>query len=205
MACEEFRDQMLDALYGEGPPASTREFDAHQQRCAECRDELRALRALRRDLQDWEVPASSRALRVRVLRWASAWLPLTAGVLLGIGSGLLLAGTRSDVRALSAALGEQELRHRAEIAVLQSKLAARPDGTAATIEEVRRLVRESEARQAVVLAASLRGMAERTEAQRREDLAQVNAGFTYLEGRTGLQVARTTELMGRVLQASQKK
>jgi hypothetical protein len=33
----------------------------------------------------------------------------------------------------------------------------------------------------------------------------VSAGFSYLEGRTGLQVARTTELMGHVLQASQKK
>ena len=70
---------------------------------------------------------------------------------------------------------------------------------------MRRLIRESEARQAVVLDASVRGLAERSDAQRREVLAQVSAGFSYLEGRTGLQVARTTELMGHVLQASQKK
>ena len=70
---------------------------------------------------------------------------------------------------------------------------------------MRRLIRESEARQTVVLDASLRGLAERSDAQRREDMAQVSAGFSYLEGRTGLQVARTTELMGHVLSASQKK
>ena len=34
-------------------------------------------------------------------------------------------------------------------------------------------------------------------------MAQVGAGLSYLEGKTGLQAARTTELMGKVLLASQ--
>ena len=33
----------------------------------------------------------------------------------------------------------------------------------------------------------------------------MSAGLSYLEGKTGLQDARTTELMGHVLQASQEK
>jgi glycosyltransferase involved in cell wall biosynthesis len=49
------------------------------------------------------------------------------------------------------------------------------------------------------------GCRERAEAQRRYDLARVSAGLSYLDGKTGQQVARTTELMGYVLQASQKR
>jgi hypothetical protein len=48
-------------------------------------------------------------------------------------------------------------------------------------------------------------MEERSEAQRRLDLARMSAGLSYLDGRTGQQVARATELMGAVLQASQQK
>lgn len=226
MGCEEFRDQMLDVLYGEAelsrrrnessgahPSASLRDagagaraWEIHQQQCAACRDEVRALRRLRRDLGAWTVPARPGTARpgAGALR-AHAWLPLAAGVVIGIAAAFALAGAQKRVDTLAAALHAQDQRHRAEIEALKATVgASRPSGEA-TIEDVRRLIRESEARQEVVLDASLSGLAERSDAQRREDLAQVSAGFSYLEGRTGLQVARTTELMGHVLQASQKK
>ena len=57
MACEEFRDVMLDVLYGESDAAAARAFETHQHQCAECRSELGALRALRRDLREWAIPA----------------------------------------------------------------------------------------------------------------------------------------------------
>jgi len=136
---------------------------------------------------------------------ARAWMPLAAGVALGVAGALAFAGSQRRVDTLAAALHEQDQRHRAEIEALKASVAAaRPSGDA-TIEDVRWLLRESEARQSIVLDASLRGLAERSAARRLEDMAQVSAGFSYLEGRTGLQVARTTELMGHVLQASQKK
>ncbi len=205
MACEEFRDGMLDALYGETDAPAARAFGAHQQQCADCRAELRALRALRRDLREWTIPAALGVARGGVKPPARAWFPLAAAVLLGSAGALALAGSHRRVETLNAALQEQDQRHRAEIADLRATLAsARPQGEPA-LEDVRRLIRESEARQAMVLDASLRGLAERAEAQRRQDMAQVSAGFSYLEGRTGLQVARTTELMGHVLQAAQKR
>ena len=70
---------------------------------------------------------------------------------------------------------------------------------------VQDLIRQSELRQAAALNASLSDFSERTDAQRRYDLARVSAGLSYLDGKTGQTVARTTELMGYVLQASQKK
>src|SRR5256885_173782 len=80
-----------------------------------------------------------------------------------------------------------------------------PRGTAVVreqeiVERVQRMIQESESRQAVLLNASLGRLRNETQAQRRYDLAQVGAGLSYLEGQTGLQMARQTELMGHVLQ-----
>jgi hypothetical protein len=197
---------MLDVLYGEIDAAGARAFEIHQQHCAVCRDELRALRGLRRELGTWTVPAHpGPAGRAAAARRARAWLPLAAGIAVGVAAALALAGAQKRVEALATALHDQEYRHRAEIEALKAAVGARRPSGEATLDDVRRLIRESEARQAVVLDASLRGLAERSDAQRRDDMAQVSAGLSYLEGRTGLQVARTTELMGHVLSASQKK
>ena len=206
MGCEEFRDRMLDALYGEADAAGARDWEIHQQQCAACRDEVRALRRLRRDLGAWTVPARPGASRAgAAVRRAHTWSPLAAAVVIGIAGAFAMAGSQKRVDTLTATLHAQDQRHRAEIEALRASVgASRPPGDA-VLEDVRRLIRESEARQSLVLDASLRGLAERSDAQRRDDLAQVSAGFSYLEGRTGLQVARTTELMGHVLQASQKK
>jgi hypothetical protein len=199
MACEEFRDRMLDVLYGEASEDAARAWEGHQQGCAACRDELRALRGLRRDLAAWTEPPAQRRRGVGTM--TRAWLPLAAGVALAIAGAVAVQTAHERVDGLAKALEAQEQRHRAEIAALKADLGG--GSGEATIAEVRRLLRESESRQALVLDASLRGLAERSDAQRREDMAQVSAGFSYLEGRTGLQVARTTELMGHVLQASQ--
>jgi hypothetical protein len=106
---------------------------------------------------------------------------------------------------LERRLAEQELRHRREIEALRASLAARGPDEGALLSRVQQLVRESEARQAVLLNASLAGLEARADAQRRYDLARVSAGLSYLDGKTGEQVARTTELVGYALQASQKR
>jgi hypothetical protein len=67
------------------------------------------------------------------------------------------------------------------------------------------MVRQSEARQEAKVSARLLAMSENAETQRRYDLARVSAGLSYLDGKTGQDVVRTTELMGQVLQASQQK
>ncbi len=182
MGCEEFRDQMLDALYGEADATGARAWEIHQQQCAACRDEVRALRRLRRDLGAWTVPSRpGTAGATAAVRRARAWLPLAAGVVLGVAAAFALAGSQKRVDTLAAALHAQDQRHRAEIEALKAAVGTPRVGGAA-LEDVRRLIRESEARQAVALDASLRGLAERSDAQRREDMAQVSAGLSYLEG-----------------------
>ena len=216
MDCEAYLDQMLDLLYGEAGDAARRAVEDHQARCASCRDEMAAFKRLRRDLQTWNVPAPARPRR------AVAWWPglaAAAAVLMALGTVAGLSGgeLRHDASGwslrvgrpgtdLQARLDEQEKRHRVEIEQLRASLVtpAAPDRQAllAAAEE---LVQRSEQRQEARLQEALARMGEHYDAQRRYDLAQVSAGMSYLEGKAGLHAARTTELVGQVLMASQEK
>jgi len=66
-------------------------------------------------------------------------------------------------------------------------------------------LRANESRQGERLEQRLVDWEERAEAQRRVDMARVAASLSYLDGRHGQQLARTNELMGYVLEASQKR
>ena len=217
MACEEYRDRMLDVLYGEAGEADRVEWDAHVRGCGPCRAEMDSLRALRRDLGAWTVrPAPGLPSAAPPRRWlavAAALVAASAATALVAGTDVRVADGGVTVRvgrpaddAVARALAAQDERHRAAIAALEARLAApvSPAGFVA-LEDVHRLIRESESRQAVLFDAGLRDLADRADAQRRQDMAQISAGLSYVEGRTGMQVARTTELMGHVLQAAQKK
>jgi hypothetical protein len=220
MDCDGIRDDMLDVLYGEGGEAAARRVEAHHAVCADCRNELASLRRLRTELSQWSLPeilqggTSTAAAPSR--RWL-AGLAAAAGVILALGAALGFSGGevrydhaglyvrigRSDTREAAAA--EERARLRAEIAALRAEIAARPaSDDRPTLATVAAMIHESEARQDGVRAASLRAIRQRADTQRQYDLARVSAGMAYLDGKAGLQAARTTELMGHLLQASQK-
>jgi len=228
MDCESFRDDMLAVLYGEADPAAGARFEAHRTSCAACADELAGLRRLRHTLDTWTIaekaipgprPGDAAGLR----RLAAA-----AGLLLALGAALGFSGAqfqysrggvsirlgRGDSESVQPLLAGLELRQRQQLQALEQRLHAaygelataqpQPDD-AALLPRVEALIRDSEARQTRRLDAGLRELGERSDTQRRYDLARISAGFSYLEGKTGQQVARTTELMGYVLQASQRR
>lgn len=219
MDCERYRDDMMDVLYGEASPAAAARYRAHAADCADCREEASAFAVVRQELGTWTAPPPPRILaRPAARRRAGpAWLAAAAALLVGVGGTLALSGAGRDEEAIRRLLAEQDARHQAEIRSLRAALAAgavpstvRPAAAPALdrealLAEVRGLIEDSEKRQAVVLTAGLRDLAERTEARRQYDLARVSAGLSYLEGKNGLEVARTTELMGHVLRASQQK
>ena len=233
MNCETHRDDMLDVLYGEADAAAARRVDEHLSGCRDCRDEMDALRRLRGDLGHWELPASLRASRPLPSMLRSGWwrpLAAAATVLLALGAALGLSGSelRYEAGRVSFRLGRApvaapapvpasfrdvesrllalEARQDETLRTLQATLASGPALDAdRVLSRLERLIADSEARQALLLDARLEDHAERAERQRRYDMAQVSAGLSYLDGKTGLQVARTTELVGQVLQASQKR
>jgi len=218
MDCHAFREEMMDLLYGEAAPAVARRLDEHQAACRACRDELSSFRRLRRDLASWRTPPDLGRAPRRL--WSSrAYLAMAAALLLLVTGALAVRGSElryeqgrfafrlgraPEPSAVSAALAAQEERHRREIDALRAAVAA-SSSEEATLRKVQRMIEESEARQATLVSAGLTRLEERTEARRQYDLAQVGAGLSYLDGKAGLQAARTTELMGHVLQASQKK
>jgi hypothetical protein len=200
MECRVLRDEMVEILYGEASPAAIRAMEAHAAGCEECRDELAALRRLRQDLAAWTLSDAGTPRRRR--SEAREWLWAAAATLVvGLGVGYALAEAR-----LEHLLDARDARHREEIAALRAEVKATPAlDDAAVLERVEARIRQSEARQAVFLKEQFADFADRTEAQRRYDLARVSAGLSYLDGKTGQTVARTTELMGYVLQAAQKR
>jgi hypothetical protein len=222
MLCGLIRDDLLEVLYDEASPSATARVQEHLAGCVTCREEMTALRGVRRDLAEWMLPSQTGLGRLPVAIPARPRAPylaaLAAGLVIAFGASLGLSGSEvrySDGRLsfrlgradgeLRSLIAAQESRHRDEIRALTASIRTPERDDAALLEQVGEMIRESERRQSALLTASLTGLSARTEAQRRYDLARVSAGLSYLDGKNGEQVARTTELMGYVLQASQKR
>jgi hypothetical protein len=225
MDCEQLRDERLDVLYGEADVATRGRVEAHLLTCETCRQEMDALRWVRGELKSWTLP-EGRGPSFVAPRRSQVWLPLAAGFLIALGAGLLLRGAelrhdkdgfaltigRSDT-GFQKALAEQESRalareegYRREIESLKASVASAPAlGDRALLAEVEERLRASEARQGGRLETSLVRLDEKQTAQRRYDMARIAAGLSYLDGRNGQHVARTTELMGYVLEAASQK
>lgn len=220
MQCSVLRDdEKIDVLYGEAPAELVKRVRAHLNACSSCREELKALDETRHRLAAWTLPESPRPLPARLLPWA---LPVAAALLVAMGGAFLYRGSeiryeggrlsfhigsRED-QAVRQLLAEQNARHEREIAALRAALQGSPAlAPAATLSlaDVQGLIRESEARQGQRFLARLDELRERSDAQRRIDMARVSAGLSYLDGKNGLQVARTSELMNSMLQASYKR
>jgi len=227
MDCDRLRDDRLDVLYGEADATVRRRVDDHLATCDACRDEMAGLRRLRQGLKAWTLP-EGKGPRFVAPRPSRAWLPMAAGFLLALGAGLLLWGAevhydnggvalrlgRPDP-GIQKALADAEARalareedYRREIDSLKVALprgpAARPTkDDEALLLRVAEMLRESETRQEVRFEKTLARLDQKQDAQRRYDMARIAAGLSYLDGKNGQHVARTTELMGYVLEAAQ--
>jgi hypothetical protein len=215
MECSRRHDEDLAAgkmevLYGEADGPARERVEAHLQECEACREEMAALRRLRRDLAAWTIAEPPRRGRVRIPRLAPAGLLAAAVVVLALGTGLVLraqASLRRDLAAQETRALQRERLYREEMASLRSSLASRaPTGASdadallqAVDGRIEARVRASERRQDERLRASFADWSARVEAQRRVDLARVAAGLSYLDGRHAQQLARTNELMEYVL------
>lgn len=117
---------------------------------------------------------------------------------------------------LTRILNDQETRHQQQIAELRdnltqvadtripSTLAARPVSNGAEATSFERLLRASEERQSRLIEARLAGLRTETDLQRQYDLAQIAAGFAYIDSRTGADAARTSELMKNLVRVTTK-
>ena len=218
MDCDAFRSDMLDVLYGEGGEGAARRAEAHQLTCADCRREMAEMRRLRGDLAQWRLPETLRRSaepapsRRRIpTAWAAA-----AAVIVSLGAASWFGGAEvlRDETGISIRIGrsadaqvvaDMERRHQAEIAALRAELAAvRPPDQQQLLRTVAQMIGDSERRQEEARLDTVRTLRQRAESQRQYDLARMSAGLAYLDGKAGLQAARTTELVGHLLQASQK-
>jgi hypothetical protein len=212
VADEQLRADKMDLLYGEADAEARERLESHFAGCAACREEMEALRRLRRDLGAWTLPAARPAFSPRGLV-VPRWLAVAAALLVVLGGGLGAAGYLSVRRALVAetarAVALEERQQQAGLAL--ASLAARPSALdpaeilARLDDRVDGKIQASEERQRQAADLRFARWSDAVEAQRRLDLARVAAGLSYLDARHGEQVARTSEVMGYVLEAAAQK
>jgi hypothetical protein len=188
--------------------------EEHLAGCAACREEMTALEGVRRSLVAWRLPVAGPAFAPRGIV-VPRWLAAAALLLLGFGTALGSTGYASLRRALAAQearADDLERRQRETARALEARVdaGARPaPGAEALIasldSRIEERLRAAEKAQRERLDLRLAGWEERAEAQRRVDMARVAASLSYLDGRHGQQLARTNELMGYLLEASQKR
>ena len=116
-------DALIAAVYDEGDPAASAAFDAHAASCAQCRDELAALRGVRVQLGRWAPPefpwqsamgTPRSAIRapqsaIRDPQWwreIPLWAQVAAALLfLGVSAGIANLDVRYDANGLSVRTG----------------------------------------------------------------------------------------------------
>ena len=215
MQCEKVGDEALqgdklDVLYGEADVAARERVRAHVELCPACQDEMTALRGVRRDLAAWRLPPArpARAARGFVV---PHWLAAAALFVLGFGATLGASGYVSLRRAVAeqqARADALEVLQRESQRSLQAALG-QADGGASFLAQldarIDERLRSSQIRERESFERQLASWQERADVRRRADMAQVAASLSYLDGRHGQQLARTNELLGYFLQASDKR
>ncbi len=223
MGCEEYGELITASLYDEVTDVEARRLATHLERCSECRSEAEALREVRQALSTWHAPSFAKprpAWAPPVFFWgfaAAATLVVGMGVGLGMSGLELRIGREPLVVSLGrpAAVADTAVASAApeETSVATAQQEAAPpivlpaavtssEQQAACVKQAEALLAASEARQSAAMQASMSDLERRLVAQRQYDLARISAGLSYLEGKTGQDMARTTELMGQILRVS---
>jgi hypothetical protein len=125
MMCDS-KELLVGYLYDDLERDERRRFDSHLLTCAECRDELAALKATRGQLATWAPPEPD--LGLRMVRGAAA-PPRRYGV----GSTWGLAAAAALVLAASAAIANVEIRYGADGVTVRTGWASRAGELAAVV------------------------------------------------------------------------
>jgi hypothetical protein len=195
-------DALIAYLYDDIDPVERARFDAHLGACARCRDEVRALSGVRRQLAQWEpdLIAAGRPsslggpLRRPWWRELPAWAQVAAALLfLGVAGGLANLDVRYDRNGLSVRTGWP-----ARAQSVAAVPAARPAGTApapwradltALEQQLRTELRAAQASATVVAAADRQATSRTTSAGDSEMLRRVRALLDESERRQQRELA----------------
>jgi hypothetical protein len=153
------RERLIGYVYDECDPTERQRIENHLAACADCRQEIAGLRAVRQDLLAWDVPSHASIWRpvtpVRTLSWrdvpawamaAAAGLVLMAGAVGGAAAQVLLSRPTGQVAQSEASAPMTrrpvvaETPTAADVGALERRLAViRAELSAEMDERVRRV------------------------------------------------------------------
>ena len=228
-------DALVMSLYDDGgaPRAADRAlFDAHLRTCAQCRDELDALRRVRAQLARWAPPepkfaalnpqSAIRNPQSALSGWRAipAWAQVAAALLvLGVSAGIANLDVHYDRSGLTLRTGwssrdgrtpaalERQLR--ADLRPAQASNASAPaaashSSDADLVRRVRALVDESEKRQQRELALRVAELMRDVNVQRQADLVKVDRALGLVENKVGVEVLKNRQQMNYFIRTSQR-
>ena len=200
------REQLIAYLYDEADASGRRQMDAHLATCADCREELRSLRAVRQDLLAWDVPEHQSVWKpfvspapVAWWRQVPAWgFAAAAAVMFGFGlaGGLAARALMPAPVAIAAAPSTpaptavptassdevRELRERLaslERTALSSDASAQP---ALTRAELKQLISDTEDRIIQRTSKKLVSVTMNMQQQRERDMQVISQQITDAQG-----------------------
>jgi anti-sigma factor RsiW len=209
-------DALIAYLYDDIDPVERARFDAHLAACARCRDEVRALAGVRRQLAQWEPdllvagrqsagagppPAAVGPLRQSWWREIPAWAQLAAALLfLGVAAGIANLDVRYDLNGLSVRTGWSARAQSAAVVPAASPAQTAPAPWRADLtaleEQLRTDLRTAQASAAVVAAADRQTPSRTASADDADMLRRVRALLDESERRQQRELAlRVAEVL----------
>ena len=200
------REQLISYLYDEADASGRRQMDAHLATCADCREELRSLRAVRQDLLAWDVPEHQSVWKpfvspAPVVWWRQvpAWgFAAAAAVMFGFGLAggltaralmpapvaIAAAPTTSAPTVVPTASSDEvrELRERLASLEKVALTSSAPASSALTRADVDQLLSESESRINQRTSKKLVSMTLNMQQQRDRDLQVISQQITDAQG-----------------------
>jgi len=228
------RERLIAYLYDECDDDERARLEDHLAACAECRDELDGLQAVRSRLVHWAPPEREPGFSVipRADRapWWVAWrVPMQAAaavLVLAMGAAVAhldvhygaggleiqtgwpaapVAAEAAAPAALAPQLAAFESRVEQQLETRTSASSVPPADQTALLDRVRTLVSQSEQRQRREFALRLVQAMQDMEYQRRADLVRIDQNLGQIEGTTGAAVAQQRELWNYLVQVAQQR
>ena len=104
------RERLIGYIYDECEPADRAAMQQHLETCAECRDEIAALRSVRQELQSWEVPDHESVWKPFIPAPAPAWWSQVPRWALAAAAGLVIASGATGGAVSYALLRQQPVQ-----------------------------------------------------------------------------------------------
>lgn len=213
MTCDRLKSQLMDYLYDEMDDTTREDVEKHLAECAECRQEVEALKGTSEKLQSWEVDPSPVRLTFvnekvtlghRIREWLGA--PWGRRVVFGVAAVLVLFSLANFELSLSEGQFQMKMSLLPRTSVEQSNPVSAAELADFKNEQLllmQQLINASQEKQRQEWTRTFIDFAQEVEQQRRNDLKLVGNSFERLQFQTDRRIQQTHQSIDGLMRVMQ--